>query len=67
MLESSSAKRRTGSADPAPLRRLISGPDRPASRMALDVDVKGDAYEGLLERNAEDLNRAPVNTSFRAR
>ena len=23
--------------------------------MTLDVDVKGDAYEGLLERNAEDL------------
>src|SRR6266702_3462175 len=23
--------------------------------MALDADVKGDAYEGLLQRNAEDL------------
>ena len=25
------------------------------SWMSLDADVKGDAYEGLLERNAEDL------------
>ena len=29
-------------------------PDRPREWMILDADVKGDAYEGLLEKNAED-------------
>jgi type I restriction enzyme M protein len=41
--------------DPAKLRRLIVDLIDRESWMALDVDVKGDAYEGLLERNAEDL------------
>ncbi|CAN5697580.1 class I SAM-dependent DNA methyltransferase [soil metagenome] len=40
--------------DPAKLRRLIVDLiDRERWRM-LDADVKGDAYEGLLEKNAQD-------------
>jgi type I restriction enzyme M protein len=41
--------------DPAKLRRLIVDLIDREQWMTLDVDVKGDAYEGLLERNAEDL------------
>src|SRR5207237_5053226 len=41
--------------DPAKLRRLIVDLIDKEEWMTLDVDVKGDAYEGLLERNAEDL------------
>jgi type I restriction enzyme M protein len=41
--------------DPAKLRRLIVDLIGKESWMALDSDVKGDAYEGLLQRNAEDL------------
>jgi type I restriction enzyme M protein len=41
--------------DPAKLRRLIVDLIDRESWMTLDADVKGDAYEGLLERNAEDL------------
>jgi type I restriction enzyme M protein len=41
--------------DPAKLRRLIVDLIDREKWMTLDVDVKGDAYEGLLERNAEDL------------
>src|SRR5438477_8239937 len=41
--------------DPAKLRRLIVDLIDRESWMSLDADVKGDAYEGLLERNAEDL------------
>lgn len=41
--------------DPAKLRRLIVDLIDKESWMTLDVDVKGDAYEGLLQRNAEDL------------
>ncbi len=41
--------------DPAKLRRLIVELIDREKWMTLDVDVKGDAYEGLLERNAEDL------------
>jgi type I restriction enzyme M protein len=41
--------------DPAKLRRLIVDLIDREEWMTLDVDVKGDAYEGLLERNAEDL------------
>ena len=40
--------------DPAKLRRLIVDLiDRELDR-CLDADVKGDAYEGLLEKNAQD-------------
>jgi type I restriction enzyme M protein len=41
--------------DPAKLRRLIVDLIDREQWMTLDVDVKGEAYEGLLERNAEDL------------
>ena len=41
--------------DPAKLRRLIVDLIDRESWMTLDADVKGDAYEGLLEKNAEDM------------
>ncbi len=40
--------------DPAKLRRLITDLIDKEQWMTLDADVKGDAYEGLLEKNAED-------------
>ncbi|MDJ0278535.1 class I SAM-dependent DNA methyltransferase [Sphingomonas sp. 2R-10] len=40
--------------DPAKLRLLIVDLIDQRNWSALDVDVKGDAYEGLLERNAQD-------------
>ena len=41
--------------DPAKLRRLIVDLIDREQWISLDVDIKGDAYEGLLERNAEDV------------
>jgi len=41
--------------DPAKLRRLIVDLIDRESWMTLDADVKGDAYEGLLQKNAEDV------------
>ncbi len=41
--------------DPAKLRRLIVDLIDRETWLALDADVKGDAYEGLLEKNAEDV------------
>jgi len=41
--------------DPAKLRRLIADLIDREQWTSLDVDVKGDAYEGLLEKNAEDV------------
>ena len=41
--------------DPAKLRRLVVDLIDRESWIALDADVKGDAYEGLLEKNAEDM------------
>lgn len=41
--------------DPAKLRRLIVDLINRERWMTLDVDVKGDAYEGLLQKNAEDV------------
>src|SRR4051794_28562265 len=41
--------------DPAKLRRLVVDLIDRESWLMLDADVKGDAYEGLLERNAEDV------------
>jgi type I restriction enzyme M protein len=41
--------------DPAKLRRLIVDLIDQEAWMTLDVDVKGDAYEGLLQKNAEDV------------
>jgi type I restriction enzyme M protein len=40
--------------DPAKLRRLIVDLIDREQWTVLDVDVKGDAYEGLLEKNAQD-------------
>ncbi|MGH7788044.1 MAG: N-6 DNA methylase [Candidatus Binatia bacterium] len=41
--------------DPAKLRRLIADLIDREQWSALSVDVKGDAYEGLLQKNAEDV------------
>jgi type I restriction enzyme M protein len=41
--------------DPAKLRRLVVDLIGQESWMILDTDVKGDAYEGLLQKNAEDV------------
>ena len=40
--------------DPAKLRRLIVDLIDREQWVSLDADVKGDAYEGLLEKNAQD-------------
>ena len=40
--------------DPAKLRRLIDAMDQ-EQWTSLDADVKGDLYEGLLQKNAEDM------------
>ena len=40
--------------DPAKLRRLVADLIDREQWTILDTDVKGDAYEGLLEKNAED-------------
>jgi type I restriction enzyme M protein len=40
--------------DPAKLRRLIADLIDKEQWLALDADIKGDAYEGLLEKNAQD-------------
>ena len=40
--------------DPAKLRRLVVDLIDREEWMTLDADVKGDAYEGLLEKNAQD-------------
>ena len=40
--------------DPAKLRRLIADLIDREQWTSLDADVKGDAYEGLLEKNAQD-------------
>jgi type I restriction enzyme M protein len=41
--------------DPAKLRRLVADLIEREEWLTLDADVKGDAYEGLLEKNAEDV------------
>jgi type I restriction enzyme M protein len=41
--------------DPAKLKRLVSDLIEKEAWMTLDADVKGDAYEGLLAKNAEDV------------
>src|SRR6058998_424058 len=41
--------------DPAKLRRLIADLIDKEEWSSLDTDVKGDAYEGLLEKNAQDI------------
>jgi type I restriction enzyme M protein len=41
--------------DPAKLKRLVSDLIDKEQWMMMDADVKGDAYEGLLAKNAEDV------------
>jgi type I restriction enzyme M protein len=41
--------------DPAKLRRLVVDLIDQERWMSLDTDVKGDAYEGLLQKNTEDI------------
>lgn len=41
--------------DPAKLRQLLVELIGKETWLSLDSDVKGDAYEGLLERNAQDI------------
>ncbi len=41
--------------DPAKLRRLLADLIDREQWTTLDADVKGDAYEGLLEKNAQDI------------
>src|SRR5436189_5266680 len=41
--------------DPAKLKRLVSDLIGREQWMSLEADVKGDAYEGLLQKNAEDV------------
>jgi len=41
--------------DPAKLRRLVVDLIDKERWLGLDADVKGDAYEGLLEKNAQDI------------
>ncbi len=49
------AKARNRIQDPAKLERLIKDLIDSEQWISLDSDVKGDAYEGLLERNAADV------------
>ena len=37
------------------MRRLIADLSDKEEWSSLDIDVRGDAYEGLLQRNAEDV------------
>lgn len=53
--------------DPAKLRRLIVELIGREDWSAMAADVKGDAYEGLLEKNAQDVKGARGSTSRRAR
>jgi len=41
--------------DPSKLKRLVSDLIDKEQWMSMDADVKGDAYEGLLAKNAEDV------------
>ena len=41
--------------DPAKLKRVVSLIDAEGPWIGLDVDVKGEIYEGLLERNASEV------------
>ena len=53
--------------DPAKLRRVIVDLIDAETWTILGADVKGDAYEGLLEKNAQDTKRARANISRRVR
>lgn len=47
--------------DPAKLSRLIEMIDS-VQWVVMGMDIKGDIYEGLLERNAEDTSPVPGST-----
>ena len=49
--------------DPAKLRRLIVDLIDKENWSVMSADVKGDAYEGLLEKNAQDVKTEPGSTS----
>jgi type I restriction enzyme M protein len=53
--------------DPAKLRRLIVDLIEPETWTGIDADVKGDAYEGLLEKTLPTRSRALASTSRRVR
>ena len=46
--------------DPAKLRRLIDLINQ-ETWIGMDIDVKGEIYEGLLQKNAEDIRVAQVS------
>jgi hypothetical protein len=50
--------------DPAKLRRLVVDLIGNEDWLAMSADVKGDAYEGLLERNAQDVKGVKANVVF---
>ncbi len=52
--------------DPAKLKRLVELINA-ETWVGLDTDVKGEIYEGLLEKNAEDTKSGADNTSRRER
>ena len=45
--------------DPAKLRRLVVNLINEETWTSVDADLKGDAYEGLLQKGAEDTKSAP--------
>ena len=47
--------------DPAKLRRLIVNLIDEENWSVMSADVKGDAYEGLLEKNAQDVKTGGNN------
>ncbi len=49
--------------DPAKLRRLIVDLIDREQWSSLSADVKGDAYEGLLQKNAEDVKGGTLKRS----
>ena len=51
--------------DPAKLKRVISLIHDEGLWIGIGVDVKGQIYEGLLEKNAQKSNLAPASTSHR--
>jgi hypothetical protein len=55
MLEAIFRKAQNKIQDPAKLKRLISDLIDEAQWSPFDADVKGDAHEGLLEKNAQDV------------
>ncbi len=53
--------------DPAKLERLVKDLIDGEQWMSLDADVKGDAYEGLLEKNAADTKSGAGQSSHPGR